>query len=47
LFGTILLFLALGIIFYLVLRSRKTIEYIHRKKLSSAREITKQIHEKR
>ena len=43
--GGIIIFAALGFIFYLVFRSRKTIELIHKKKLNSAREIINKIYE--
>lgn len=41
--GFIIIFVALGFITYLVLRSRKTIEMIHKKQLNSAREIIQSI----
>ena len=44
LIGGIIIFTALGFIFYLVFRSRKTIELIHKKKLNSAREIINKIY---
>lgn len=47
LIGTIIIILALALLVYLITRSRKTIEYIRKKKLSSAREITKSLHERR
>ena len=43
--GGIIVFVALGFITFLVYRSRKTIELIHRKKLNSAREIVTKIYE--
>jgi hypothetical protein len=45
--GTAIIFLALALMVYLIVWSRRTIEYIRKKKLSSAREITKSFHEKR
>jgi hypothetical protein len=45
--GTSIMILALGFMVYLIARSRRTIEHIRKKKLSSAREIIKSIHEKR
>jgi uncharacterized membrane protein YidH (DUF202 family) len=45
--GTVIIILALALIVYLIARSRNTIEHIRKKKLSSAREITKSLHEKR
>ncbi|MGD2294715.1 MAG: hypothetical protein PVF22_02645 [Candidatus Aminicenantes bacterium] len=41
--GSILIFVSLGFILYIVLWSRKTIEKIRRKKLQSAREIIRDI----
>lgn len=41
--GFIIIFVALCFITYLVLRSRKTIEMIHKKRLNSAREIIQSI----
>lgn len=46
-FGTVIMILALALIIYVIAWSRKTIEYIRKKKLSSAREITKSLHERR
>jgi hypothetical protein len=43
LIGMILIFLALGTIIFLVVRSRHIIEIIHQKKLNSAREILQNI----
>jgi len=45
--GMIIIFLSLGFILYIALRSRKTIELIHQKKLNSAREIIETINGKR
>jgi len=45
--GTVIIILALILMVYLIFRSRSTIEHIRKKKLSSAREITKSLHEKR
>jgi hypothetical protein len=47
LIGTVIIILALALILYLIAWSRRTIEYIRKKKLSSAREITKDLHERR
>ena len=47
LIGTIIIILALALMIYLIFWSRKTIEHIRKKKLSSAREIIKSLHEKR
>jgi multisubunit Na+/H+ antiporter MnhC subunit len=41
--GIVIIFAALAFMTYLVLRSRKTIEFVHRKKLNSAREIIQSI----
>jgi multisubunit Na+/H+ antiporter MnhC subunit len=41
--GIVIIFAALAFMAYLVLRSRKTIELVHRKKLNSAREIIQNI----
>lgn len=46
-FGTVIIILALALIIYIIGWSRRTIEYIRKKKLSSAREITKSLHERR
>lgn len=43
LIGMILIFLVLGTIIFLVVRSRHIIEIIHQKKLNSAREILQNI----
>ena len=45
--GIVIKILALGLIVYLIVWSRRTIEFIRKKKLSSAREITQKLHEKR
>ncbi|MGD9345074.1 MAG: hypothetical protein PVH84_04380 [Candidatus Aminicenantes bacterium] len=45
--GTAVIFLALAFMVYLIVWSRSTIEYIRKKKISSAREITKSLHERR
>lgn len=45
--GGIIVISALGLITYLVFRSRKTIEVIHKKQLNSAREILKTINGKK
>ena len=45
--GTAIMILALALMVYLIAWSRRTIEFIRKKKLSSAREITKSLHEKR
>ncbi len=45
--GSMIVFGALGLITYLVFRSVRTIDLIHKKKLNSAREITKKINETR
>jgi hypothetical protein len=45
--GTAIIFLALAFLVYLIFWSRRTIEYIRKKKISSAREITKSLHERR
>ena len=45
--GTAIMILALALMIYLIVWSRRTIEFIRKKKLSSAREITKSLHEKR
>jgi hypothetical protein len=47
LIGTVIIILALALILYLIAWSQRTIEYIRKKKLSSAREITKGLHERR
>jgi hypothetical protein len=47
LIGTVIIILALALMIYLIDWSRKTIEHIRKKKLSSAREIIKSLHEKR
>ncbi len=43
--GVLITFFALGFMTYIVLWSRRIIERIHRKKLSSAREIIKDLNE--
>jgi hypothetical protein len=43
LIGSVLIFLSLGFILYIVLWSRRTIERIKKKKLQSAREIIQDI----
>jgi hypothetical protein len=45
--GTAIIILALALMIYLIAWSRRTIEYIRKKKLSSAREIIKNLHEKK
>jgi hypothetical protein len=45
--GTALIFLSLGCIFYITYWSRKTINFIHKKKLKSAREILTKLDERR
>jgi hypothetical protein len=45
--GTVIIIIALALMVYLIAWSRSTIEYIRKKKLSSAREITKSLHERR
>jgi hypothetical protein len=45
--GTVIIIFALALIVYLIVWSRSTIEYIRKKKISSAREITKNLHERR
>jgi len=45
--GTVIIIIALVLMVYLIAWSRSTIEYIRKKKLSSAREITKSLHERR
>ena len=45
--GTAIIFLALAFLVYLIFWSRRTIDYIRKKKISSAREITKSLHERR
>lgn len=47
LIGTVIIIFALALLVYLIVRSRRTIEHIRKKKLSSAREITKSLHERR
>jgi hypothetical protein len=47
LIGTVIIILALALMIYLIDWSRKTIEHIRKKNLSSAREIIKSLHEKR
>ncbi len=47
LIGTAIIILALALMIYLIAWSRRTIEYIRKKKLSSAREIIKGLHERR
>jgi len=44
--GSALIFVSLGLMIYILLWSRRTIELIHKKKLKSAREILKNIHER-
>jgi hypothetical protein len=46
-FGTVIMIFSLALIIYVIAWSRRTIEYIRKKKLSSAREITKSLHERR
>jgi flagellar biogenesis protein FliO len=46
LIGASLLFLALGIILFVLFWSRRIIRFIHKNKLNSAREILKKLHEK-
>ena len=45
--GTVIIILALALMIYLIAWSRRTIEHIRKKKLSSAREINKSLHERR
>ena len=45
--GSALIFLSLGCIFYITYWSRKTINFIHKKKLKSAREILTKLDERR
>ena len=45
--GSIVVFVALGFMTYLVFRSIRTIKLIHNKNLNSAREITQTINETR
>jgi len=45
--GTLIIFTGLGFILYLIWKSRKTIEFIHKNELKSAREIHKKIHERK
>jgi len=45
--GVLITFFALGFMTYIVLWSRRTIERIHRKKLGSAREILKDLNERK
>jgi len=45
--GSIVVIVSLGFITYIVFWSRKTIENIRRKKLHSAREIIKEMNERR
>ena len=42
--GGIVIFMALGFMTYLVVRSLRTIRMIRRKKMSSARDILKEMH---
>jgi hypothetical protein len=46
LIGTSLLFLALGVLLFVLFWSRGIIRFIHKNKLNSAREILKKLHEK-
>jgi hypothetical protein len=43
--GAVVIFISLSLITYLVFKSRRTIEMIHRRNLKSAREIVKKINE--
>lgn len=45
--GIVVIFVSLGLVTYLVIKSRRTIEMIHRRHLKSAREIVKKINESR
>ena len=42
-FGTILVFLSLGILLFFLFRSKRIIKLIHKKDLHSAREIQKKL----
>jgi hypothetical protein len=44
--GTAIIILALALMVYLIVWSRRTIEFIRKKRLSSAREIIQNLHEK-
>ena len=45
--GTCIIAVALGFMIYIIFRSRKTINFIQKKNLKTAREIDKSLHEKR
>jgi len=46
-FGIIIIFASIAFMIFLIIRSRRTIELIHKKRLNSAREILKGINERR